>query len=260
MDRHEASLIDQYLAELREELWGDASQKERLLWEVADHLAEGAEREQEQGAGPEEAQRRAIQRFGLPQLVAQLYAAEIAASGGKNMWHRFTERARQTVFNAQEEAKRLGYSQVGPEHLLLGLVNQREIVSNILLERLGISRFSVRDELRAQIVRGQSQPEEVKELTADGKRVIDMAYEEARHFQNNYIGTEHLLLGIVRVEGNLGATVLIGLGADLEAVRRELLAVMARGEEIQAARQRLEEARERLEEAEAAYRAAVAAA
>src|SRR5207248_2206173 len=117
--------------------------------------------------------------FGLPQLVAQLYAAEIAANGGENMWQRFTERARQTVFNAQEEAKRLGNSEVGPEHLLLGLVSQKEIVATTILERLGISRFSLRDALQAQIARGQDQPDDVKELTTEGKRVIDLAYEEA---------------------------------------------------------------------------------
>jgi hypothetical protein len=260
MDRDRASLIDQYLAELRQAQWGNSSQKERLLWEVADHLAEGAEREQERGAAPEEAERRAIERFGLPQLVAQLYAAEIAANGGENMWQRFTERARRTVFNAQEEAKRLGYPAVGPEHLLLGMVSQKEIIATVILERLGISRFSVRDALQAQIVPGSDQPEEVTDLTPEGKRAIDLAYEEARRLKNNYIGTEHLLVSILLVEDGLGAKVLNGLGADLESVRRETEAIMARGNEIQAAKVRLDEARERLEEAEAAYRAAIAAA
>src|SRR5437899_7568888 len=92
-----ASLIDQYLTDLGKALWGGPDLKTSILWEVEDHLREGAAQEQDAGTPPEEAQRRAIVRFGLPQVVAELFAANLAAAGG-NMWQHFTERAGNVVF------------------------------------------------------------------------------------------------------------------------------------------------------------------
>src|SRR5438552_6725314 len=146
-------LIDQYLTELRQELWGGDHGKEPLLCEIEDHLREGAEKEQAQGAALEEAQRRAIERFGLPQVVAQLFAAEIAAEGRTNMWQQFTERARNVVFFAQGEAARVGERYVGTEHLLLGLVHQDNLAARIL-EFLGAAPVRIRGELEKQLTQG----------------------------------------------------------------------------------------------------------
>jgi ATP-dependent Clp protease ATP-binding subunit ClpC len=258
--RRRPDLIEQYLGELRHALWGSADLKERLLGEIEDHLAEGVAWERQRGAPPEEAQRRAIERFGLPRLVAELYAAEIAADGGGTMWQRFTERARRTVFNAQQEAKRLGHVAVDSEHLLLGLAREKECVATLILERMGISRFAIVSALEAQAARGADEPEEVKDLTPRGKQVIDLAYEDARSLHHNYIGTEHLLFGLIREADGLGAKVLTDLGTDLERARREMAALHSKWDEIWQAKVRLDEARVRLEEAESAFRALVASA
>src|SRR5947209_11392616 len=117
------------------------------------------------------------------------------------MWQRFTERARRVVFFAQEEATRLGENYVGTEHLLLGLVRENDNVAARILEgRLGISLSSIRQETEKQVTRGPGNKGEDMQLTPRAKRMIDLAYEEARSLSNNYIGTEHLLLGLIREE------------------------------------------------------------
>jgi hypothetical protein len=123
------------------------------------------------------------------------------------MWQRFTERARRVVFFAQEEAARLGENYVGTEHLLLGLVRENDNVAARILEgRLGISLSSIRQETEKQVTRGPGNLGQAGtraaggQLTPRAKRMVDLAYEEARNLSNNYIGTEHLLLGLIREE------------------------------------------------------------
>src|SRR6266702_187026 len=141
------------------------------------------------------------------------------------MWQRFTERARRVVFFAQEEAARLGENYVGTEHLLLGLIREMDSVAGRILERLGLSADQIRKEVEAQVTRGQGHLGQDMQLTPRAKRVIDLAYEEARQLNNNYIGTEHLLLGLIREGNGLAARVLVKLGADLERTRREVYAM-----------------------------------
>src|SRR5437667_541173 len=150
------------------------------------------------------------------------------------MWQRFTERARRVVFFAQEEAARLGENYVGTEHLLLGLVRENDSVAARILDRLGVPLGRIRSDIERQVTRGHGNLGQDMQLTPRAKRVIDLAYEEARQLNNNYIGTEHLLLGLIREGDGLGARVLVKLGADLERTRREIYA-MQEGEE--AARQ-----------------------
>src|SRR5206468_7750615 len=114
------------------------------------------------------------------------------------MWQRFTERARRVVFFAQEEAGRLGENYVSTEHLLLGLVRENDSVAARILDRMGVSLSRIRSEVERQVQRGDGKLGQDMQLTPGGKRVIDLSYEEARRLSNNYIGTEHLLLGLIR--------------------------------------------------------------
>src|SRR5947209_8857979 len=141
------------------------------------------------------------------------------------MWQRFTERARRVVFFAQEEAGRLGENYVSTEHLLLGLVRENDSVAARILDRLGVSLGRIRSEIERQVTRGDGRLGQDMQLTPRAKRVIDLAYEEARQLNNNYIGTEHLLLGLVREGDGLGGRVLVKLGADLDRTRREVYAM-----------------------------------
>jgi ATP-dependent Clp protease ATP-binding subunit ClpC len=148
------------------------------------------------------------------------------------MWQRFTERARRVVFFAQEEAARLGENYVGTEHLLLGLVRESDSVAARILDRLGVPLGRIRADIERQVTRGHGNLGQDMQLTPRAKRVIDLAYEEARQLNNNYIGTEHLLLGLIREGDGLAARVLVKLGADLERTRREVYA-MQEGESQQ---------------------------
>ncbi len=139
------------------------------------------------------------------------------------MWQRFTERARRVVFFAQEEANRLGENYVSTEHLLLGLVRENDSVAARILDRLGVSLSRVRAEVERQVSRGDGRLGQDMQLTPRAKRVIDLAYDEARQLNNNYIGTEHLLLGLIREGDGLAGRVLQKLGVDLERTRKEVM-------------------------------------
>jgi len=136
------------------------------------------------------------------------------------MWQRFTERARRVIFFAQEEAGRLGENFVTTEHLLLGLVRENDSVAARILERMGVGLNRIRAEVERQVTRGDGRLGQDMQLTPRAKRVIDLAYDEARQLNNNYIGTEHLLLGLVREQNGLAAQILTELGVDLEKTRQ----------------------------------------
>jgi len=139
------------------------------------------------------------------------------------MWQRFTERARKVVFYAQEEAQKFGEGYVSTEHLLLGLVRESDSVAARVLEKLGVSLNRIRAEVEKQLPRGDARPNQDMTLTPRAKRVIDLAYDEARNLNNNYIGTEHLLLGLIREGDGLAGRVLAKLGVELEKARREVM-------------------------------------
>ncbi|MCE5200581.1 MAG: ATP-dependent Clp protease ATP-binding subunit [Armatimonadota bacterium] len=139
------------------------------------------------------------------------------------MWQRFTERARRVVFFAQEEAGRLGENYVSTEHLLLGLVRENDSVAARILDRMGVSLGRIRSDIERQVTRGDGRLGQDMQLTPRAKRVIDLAYDEARNLNNNYIGTEHLLLGLIREGEGMAARVLQRLGVDLERTRREVM-------------------------------------
>jgi ATP-dependent Clp protease ATP-binding subunit ClpA len=141
------------------------------------------------------------------------------------MWQRFTERSRRVVFFAQEEAGRLGEYYVSTEHLLLGLVRENDCVAARVLDRMGVSLSRIRSEIERQVTRGDGRLGQDMQLTPRAKRVIDLAYDEARQLSNNYIGTEHLLLGLIREGEGLAGRVLIKLGVELDRTREEVRAL-----------------------------------
>lgn len=154
------------------------------------------------------------------------------------MWQRFTERARRVVFFAQEEAGRLGENYVSTEHLLLGLVRESDSVAARILERMGVSLAKIKSEIERQVSRGDGRLGQDMQLTPRAKRVIDLAYDEARQLNNNYIGTEHLLLGLIREGEGLAGRVLSKLGVDIERTRREVMSLQDGENQIVASRTR----------------------
>ncbi len=145
------------------------------------------------------------------------------------MFERFTERARRVIILAQEEAKRLNHSAVGTEHILLGIIREGEGVASKVLESLNISPERVRAEIEGAIGRGERSPHEEVAFTPRAKKVLELALDEARRLGHNYIGTEHLLLGLIREGEGVAARVLEAMGADLDRVRAQVVYLL--GEE-----------------------------
>lgn len=138
------------------------------------------------------------------------------------MFGRFTERAQRVIILSQEEARRLGHNVVGTEHLLLGLIAEGEDIAARTLLSLGISIDQVRKEVERIIGRGDQPTEGSIGFTPRSKRVLELAFDEARRLGHTYLGTEHLLLGLIREGEGVAAQVLTNLGADLERVRNKL--------------------------------------
>lgn len=138
------------------------------------------------------------------------------------MWQRFTERARRVILLGQEEAGRMHSGHVGTEHLLMGLVREREGVAAQVLEKMNVQLAQVRAEVEAEVQIGNESTTEPK-LTPKAKRVLELAADEARRMRHNYIGTEHLLLALLREKDGLAAAVLRRLGLNLEKVRQQVM-------------------------------------
>ena len=139
-------------------------------------------------------------------------------------FNRFTERARKVILLAKEEAKRFNHDYIGTEHLLLGLVKEGEGVAAAVLNSLGLDSESIRVEVEKLVQPG---PDKVLQtdipFTPRAKKVIELAMDEARNLGHNYIGTEHLLLGLIREGDGVASQVLINLGLDLKIVRDEVM-------------------------------------
>src|SRR5579872_178589 len=136
-----------------------------------------------------------------------------------SMWEPFTERARRSIVLAQEEAQRLGNNYIGTEHILLGIISEGESLAAKVLETLGVNLAKVRAEVEAIVGRGGQTVQQEMVFTPRAKRVIELAFEEARQLNHNYIGTEHLLLGLIREGEGVAARVLTNLGVDPAKVR-----------------------------------------
>ncbi len=143
------------------------------------------------------------------------------------MFERFTDRARRVVVLAQEEARMLNHNYIGTEHILLGLIHEGEGVAAKSLESLGISLEGVRSQVEEIIGQGQQAPSGHIPFTPRAKKVLELSLREALQLGHNYIGTEHILLGLIREGEGVAAQVLVKLGADLNRVRQQVIQLLS---------------------------------
>jgi ATP-dependent Clp protease ATP-binding subunit ClpC len=143
------------------------------------------------------------------------------------MFNRFTERARKVIILAKEEARRFNHDYIGTEHLLLGLVREGEGVAAAVLQKMGVSLENIRLEIEKLVQPGPS-TQMIGDIpfTPRAKKVLELAAEEAHALGHNYIGTEHLLLGLIREGEGVASQVLMNLGLSLDSVRNEIMAVL----------------------------------
>ncbi len=143
------------------------------------------------------------------------------------MFNKFTERARKVILLAKEEAKRFNHDYIGTEHLLLGLVREGEGVAAAVLQNLGLNAELIRMEVEKLV-----QPGPTTVISGDipftpkAKKVIELAMDEARSLGHNYVGTEHILLGLIREGEGVASQVLLNLGLDLGRVRNEIMELL----------------------------------
>ena len=142
------------------------------------------------------------------------------------MFERFTDRARRVVVLAQEEARMLRHNHIGTEHILLGLIREGEGVAAQALESLGISQEAVRQQVGEITGQGQQAPSGHIPFTPRAKKVLELSLREALQLGHNYIGTEHILLGLIREGEGVAAQVLVKLGADPSRVRQQVIQLL----------------------------------
>ncbi|MFA5005259.1 MAG: ATP-dependent Clp protease ATP-binding subunit [Candidatus Omnitrophota bacterium] len=143
------------------------------------------------------------------------------------MFNRFTERARKVIILAKEEARRFNHDYIGTEHILLGLIREGEGVAAAVLQKIGVSLENIRLEVEKLVQPGPS-TQIIGDLpfTPRAKKALELAAEEARSLGHNYIGTEHLLLGLIREGEGIASQVLLNLGMDLNSVRNEVMELL----------------------------------
>jgi ATP-dependent Clp protease ATP-binding subunit ClpA len=143
------------------------------------------------------------------------------------MFERFTDRARRVVVLAQEEARTLNHNYIGTEHILLGLLREDEGVAAQALKALGISLETVRQQVEEIIGQGEQAPSGHIPFTPRAKKVLELSLREALQLGHNYIGTEHILLGLIREGHGVAAQVLVRLGAGLDRVRLQVVELVS---------------------------------
>jgi ATP-dependent Clp protease ATP-binding subunit ClpC len=169
----------------------------------------------------------------VKRLSARL-ARKISSSGKRNDAHvnyrdrfdRFTGRARKVLSLAQEEAQRLRHNYIGTEHLLLGLVHEREGVAGKVLISFGVELEKIRKAVEGRVGRGDHIVLGEIGLTPRSKKVIELAVDESRLLSHHYVGTEHLLLGLLREGEGIGAGVLESFGLNLQEVRERTIRII----------------------------------
>jgi ATP-dependent Clp protease ATP-binding subunit ClpC len=142
------------------------------------------------------------------------------------MFAKFTERARKVIAMAQEEARYMNNPYIGTEHILLGLINEGQGVASIILKQLGIDANNVKANVEKLVGKGQGTVNQDLALTPRGKRVIELAVLHARRMGHNYVGTEHLLLGLIHEGEGVAAQILTAMGADLNRVQSLILQML----------------------------------
>ena len=143
------------------------------------------------------------------------------------MFEKFTDKARRVVVLAQEEAKLLNHNYIGTEHILLGLIHEGEGVAAKALEALGINLEQGREQVQDIIGQGQQAPSGHIPFTPRAKKVLELSLREALQLGHSYIGTEHLLLGLIREGEGVAAQVLTKLGADTNKVRQQVIQLLS---------------------------------
>jgi ATP-dependent Clp protease ATP-binding subunit ClpC len=142
------------------------------------------------------------------------------------MFERFTDRARRVVVLAQEEARMLNHNYIGTEHILLGLIREGEGVAAKSLESLGISLDAVRQQVEEVVGQGQHVPSGHIPFTKRAKKALELSMRESIQLGHSYIGTEHILLGLIREGDGVAAQALVKLGADLNQVRQQVIQLL----------------------------------
>jgi ATP-dependent Clp protease ATP-binding subunit ClpC len=142
------------------------------------------------------------------------------------MFERFTDRARRVVVLAQKEARDLGHNYIGTEHILLALIDEDEGVAAKALKAQGIGQDAARQRVEEIIGRGQGASTGHIPFTPRAKKVLELSLREALQFGHHYIGTEHILLGVLSEGAGVGAQVLVGFGADLERTREQVIQLL----------------------------------
>ncbi len=208
----------------------DAVETSTHLGDVADHLighfvdqarragASWTEIGQHMGVSKQAAQKRFVPKETLADEL------DLPTSG---LFTRFTPRARNVVEHARDEAQRLGHAQVRSEHLILGLLGEPEGLAAKAVEALGAPGDQVREAVVAILGPGEDAAPKRLRFTRGAKKSLQLALREALHLGHNYIGTEHILLGLLRNEGELGSEVLIGLGVTHDRTEETVLAALA---------------------------------
>jgi len=147
------------------------------------------------------------------------------------MFERFTDRARRMVVLAQEEARMLDHNWIGTEHILLGLVHEGEGVAAEALTALGISLAAMRQAVEDIIGRGAEPPAGHIPFTPRSKKVLELSLREALSLGSDHIGTEHVLLALLREGDGVGAQILVGAGVDLNRARQQIINLLHEGRE-----------------------------
>lgn len=143
------------------------------------------------------------------------------------MFERFTDRSRRVLVLAQEEARLLGHSFIGTEHILLGLIHEEEGIAAHALMRCGITIEATRRAVEDTAGAAGEPPSGSPPFTPSVKKVLELSLREALQFGHSYIGTEHLLLGLIRESDGVAVTIIQNLGADLGQLRQEVIALMS---------------------------------
>jgi ATP-dependent Clp protease ATP-binding subunit ClpA len=142
------------------------------------------------------------------------------------MFERFDEQARRVVVLAQEEARMLNHNYIGTEHILLGLLHEKQSVAGRALESLGIGLDAVRQQIEEIIGRGEQAPSGHVPFTKRAKKTLELSLRESLQLGHTYIGTEHILLGLLREGEGVAAQVLVKLGAELSRVRQQVIQLL----------------------------------
>jgi 3-methyladenine DNA glycosylase Mpg len=178
---------------------------------------------QPQPAPPTTAADQAREAMARMPATSQSWEKRESQWGGSTKFDHFTERAKRVMVLAQQEAGYLNHNYIGTEHILLGLVAETEGIAAQVLAGRGVDLGKVRESVQFIIGRGDRAVQGSRSLTPRSKRVVELAIDEARRLNHAYVGTEHLLLGLIREGEGIAAGVLISLGVDLDATRDQVI-------------------------------------